>query len=76
MFFKIDYSKLLKLKLYLEVKLGNLVLEDDIGLQTRKCTNSSRGFTKSASEPRESDLLSLLDLHSPSKLHKPIMTTS
>lgn len=32
MFFKIDYSKLPKLKLYLEANLGNLVLADDIGL--------------------------------------------
>lgn len=35
MFFKIDYSKLPKLKLYLEVNLGNLVLADDIGLLTK-----------------------------------------
>lgn len=34
MFFKIDYSKLPKLKLYLEVNLGNVVLADDIGLLT------------------------------------------
>lgn len=31
MFFKIGYSKLFKLKLYLEVNLGNFVLVDDIG---------------------------------------------
>lgn len=35
MFFKIDYSKLPKLKLYLEVNLGNLALADDIGLLTK-----------------------------------------
>ena len=34
MFFKIDYSKLPKLRLYLEVNLGNLVLADDTGLLT------------------------------------------
>lgn len=39
MFFKIDYSKLPKLKLYLEVNLGNLVLADDIGLLTKRCAN-------------------------------------
>lgn len=35
MFFKIDYSKLPKLKLYLEINLGNLVLADDTGLLTK-----------------------------------------
>lgn len=35
MFFKIDYSELPKLKLYLEVNLGNLVLADDRGLLTK-----------------------------------------
>lgn len=35
MFFKIDYSKLPKLRLYLEVNLGNVVLADERGLLTK-----------------------------------------
>ena len=44
MFFKIDYSKLPKLKLYLEVNLGNLVLADDIGLLTKDVQIHPKGL--------------------------------
>ena len=44
MFFKIDYSKLPKLKLYLEVNLGNLVLADDIGLLTKDIQIHPKGL--------------------------------
>lgn len=44
MFFKIDYSKLPKLKLYLEVNLGNLVLADDIGLPTKDVQIHPKGL--------------------------------
>lgn len=46
MFFKIDYSKLPKLKLYLEVNLGNLVLADDIGLLTKDVQIHPQGLTR------------------------------
>lgn len=41
MFFKIDYSKLPKLKLYLETKLGNL-LANHVSLLTKKKKSSPR----------------------------------
>ena len=44
MFFSIDYSKLPKLKLYLEVNLGNLVLADDIGLLTKDVQSPPKGL--------------------------------
>ena len=44
MFFKIDYSKLPKLKLYLEVNLGNLVLADYIGLLTKDIQIHPKGL--------------------------------
>lgn len=44
MFFKIDYSKLPKLKLYLELNLGNLVLADDIGLPTKDVQIHPKGL--------------------------------
>lgn len=49
MFFKIDYSKLPKLKLYLETKLGNL-LASHVSLLTNKKKNSSPRTRKTTSE--------------------------
>lgn len=68
MFFKIDYSKLPKLKLYLEVNLGNLVLADDIGLLTKDVQIHPKGLEECFWAKEEQSLcrLPLIRCHSQS----------
>lgn len=68
MFFKIDYSKLPKLKLYLEANLGNLVLADDIGLLTKDVQIHPKGLEECfwAEERSCTDWLLLIHCHSQS----------
>lgn len=69
MFFKIDYSKLPKLKLYLEANLENLVLADDIGLLTKDVQIHPEGSEECFWAEEEQSYADTFDSLSQSKLY-------